>query len=415
MRILVVTNFYPPHHIGGYELRCEDVVHGLRDRGHDLSVLTSKHGLRRPETTAGVHRQLHLGGLSTLPDGGLLGAATVEFLDHRTLNGMICRLKPQLISIWNLAGLADSVLTTIQQLKIPAVYDISDDWLIKKLHKNVWRRKSKTGIRRVSKTLLRLLLKLGLPYSILQSPDDFRPHACYFTSKALKQLYLSWGFPLATAPVIYCGIALDKYISRERKDLNSQIKLLFVGQLERQKGTHTALQAFANLVNCRGVKGARITIVGTGRDQDYDRLLRDTVVRANLQDRVEFLGKVPRDAMPRIYNSHDILIFPSIVEEAFSLTLLEAMASGLAVVGTATGGSKEILIDEWNSLTFRPGDTDQLTTQLERLMASDELRQHLSQNALKTVRPRFDITYMVDQIEEVFKEAISESMTGLGL
>ena len=415
MRILTVSNFYPPHHIGGYELRCEDVVHGLRDRGHDVSVLTSKHGLRRPETTAGVHRQLHLGGLSTLPGGGLLGAAMVEYLDHRTLNAMICRFNPQLISIWNLAGLADTLLTTIQQLKIPAVYDISDDWLIKKLHKNVWRRKSPRRSRRVGKTLLRLLLKLGLPYSILPSPDDFELHACYFTSKALKELYLSWGFPLATAPVIYCGIPLDRYISRERKDLNSPIKLLFVGQLEKQKGTHTALQALAELVNCTGVKSATLTIAGTGRDQDYDRLLRDFVVGANLRDRVQFLGRVPRDAMPRIYDSHDILIFPSIVEEAFSLTLLEAMASGLAVVATATGGSKEILIDEWNSLIFRPEDADQLTTQLERLIASDELRQYLSQNALKTVRPRFDITYMVDQIEEVFKDAISESMMGLAL
>ena len=41
MKILVVSNFYPPHHIGGYELGCRDVVEKLRARGHTLRVLTS--------------------------------------------------------------------------------------------------------------------------------------------------------------------------------------------------------------------------------------------------------------------------------------------------------------------------------------------------------------------------------------
>jgi len=45
VKILVVTNLYPPHYIGGYELRCEVAVKALRARGHDVAVLTSNHGV----------------------------------------------------------------------------------------------------------------------------------------------------------------------------------------------------------------------------------------------------------------------------------------------------------------------------------------------------------------------------------
>ncbi len=415
MRILAVSNFYPPHYVGGYELGCKDVVDGLRGRGHEVSVLTSSHGVRGLETEAGVYRRLHLGGLSTLPQGSLLRAVAVEFWDHRFLDRLILELRPQVISVWNLAGLADSLLVTIQRFKIPAVYDISDDWLIKKLHKNLWTRRSASRTKRVGKVGLWLLLRLLLPQSILPSPSSFEPRHCYFTSRSLKEQYLSWGFSVADARVIYCGVALEEYAPRNEEASDNDINLLYVGQLEKQKGTHTALKALAKLVNSRGVKGARLSIVGTGRDPEYGKCLRDMVIDANLQGHVEFLGKVPRENMSKTYNEHDILIFPSIVEEAFSLTLLEAMACGMAVVGTTTGGSKEVLIDGWNSLTFRAEDADQLAMQVERLIANDELRQQLSQNALKTVQSRFDVYRMVDQIEDLFKEAMSENMRQVAL
>lgn len=411
MRVLAVSNLYPPSYVGGYELRCKDVVDRLRGRGHEVSILTSRYGTRRPETEASIHRRLHLGGLSTLPHGSLLGAMAVEFWDHRFLNRLVRELRPQVISVWNLAGLADSLLVNMQGLGIPLVYDISDDWLMKKLRKNLWARRSASRIRTAGKAGLRLLLWLLLPESILPDPGSFRPRHCYFTSKALKEQYLSWGFSVADARVIYCGVPLDKYAPGAEKASGDRISLLYVGQLERHKGVHTALQAVAKLLNKKGRNSARLTIVGAGKDRQYDQCLTQMVIDANIEGHVEFFGKVPRDNMPKIYNEHDILIFPSIVEEAFSLTLLEAMACGLAVVATTTGGSKEILVDGWNSLTFRAEHPDELAAQIERLIENEGLRQYLSENAVETVKARFDITHMVDQIEDLFIDAITQRMT----
>jgi glycogen(starch) synthase len=411
MRILALSNYYPPHHIGGYELGCKDVVSGLVERGHEVSVLTSTHGVGEPHTSAGVHRRLHSGGLSTLPKSNLLEAVTVELRDHRILTRLVSQLKPQLISVWNLGGLADSLTGTIQRLEIPAIYHLSDGWLIDKLHRNLWRRVSQTRSKQVGKDVLRLMLGLLLPESLLPDPGDLGLRHCHFTSKALKEQYLGCGFPLSSGSVIYWGIPLDAYVPGNRAGPNNDVKLLFVGQLEKQKGVHTALQAVAKLVKKRGVKSPRLTIVGAGKDREYYQRLTQLVIDSNINGRVEFLGKVPRDDLPEIYNEHDILIFPSVVEEAFPLTLLEAMACGLAVVATTTGGSKEILVDGWNSLTFRAEHPDELAARLERVIENERLRQYVSENAVETVKSRFDITHMVDQIEELFMDAITQPMT----
>jgi hypothetical protein len=58
MRILVLTNFYPPHYVGGYELGCRDVVEGLRARGHQVAVLTSTYKVYKPRGGQGVYRWL---------------------------------------------------------------------------------------------------------------------------------------------------------------------------------------------------------------------------------------------------------------------------------------------------------------------------------------------------------------------
>src|SRR5215212_3273863 len=58
LRVVVVTNYYPPYFIGGYELGCRDVVEALKSRGHQVRVLTSTYGVNRPEHSGDVYRWL---------------------------------------------------------------------------------------------------------------------------------------------------------------------------------------------------------------------------------------------------------------------------------------------------------------------------------------------------------------------
>src|SRR5205814_8135957 len=62
VKILVLTNLYPPHHAGTYDLRCQSVTELLQLRGHSLLVLTSNHGLNSEQRDGEIHRRLLLNG-----------------------------------------------------------------------------------------------------------------------------------------------------------------------------------------------------------------------------------------------------------------------------------------------------------------------------------------------------------------
>src|SRR5207244_967898 len=111
---------------------------------------------------------------------------------------------------------------------------------------------------------------------------------------------------------------------------------------------------------------------------EYSDSLQNTASVQGIGSQVKFLGMIQNDELPKVYQEHDVLVFPSICDEGFPVTLIEAMACGIAVIGTITGGSSEILEDGLNSLTFPPGDSIALADHLSRLIDYPELAQSLA-------------------------------------
>src|SRR6185312_5590282 len=102
MKILVVTNLYPPQHVGGYELGCRDVVEKLRGRGHEVRVLTSdfRNGnTENPLAEKDIERALQFNfGLSSAPHD--------KRAECRKLSGVIRQFSPDVVYFWNQAGLS---------------------------------------------------------------------------------------------------------------------------------------------------------------------------------------------------------------------------------------------------------------------------------------------------------------------
>jgi glycosyltransferase involved in cell wall biosynthesis len=111
--------------------------------------------------------------------------------------------------------------------------------------------------------------------------------------------------------------------------------------------------------------------------------------------------------MPAILQQFDILIFPSIYEEPLARMTQEAMLSGLVVVGTTTGGTKEILRDGETGFTFAPEDADGLAVQVNRLLADPELRCRMAQAGQQTVLENFTLDKMVNEIEEYLVDCLA--------
>src|SRR5262245_48617707 len=130
MRILIVSNFYPPHFVGGYELGCSAVAQALEARGHHVAVLTSCHGVGRPVSEGDVHRWLYP---ASLVDARHSRTTSWRNLTREVANQFafdrICRLQaPDVVYFWNLAKIPISLALRAES-RGAVCYYVSDPWL----------------------------------------------------------------------------------------------------------------------------------------------------------------------------------------------------------------------------------------------------------------------------------------------
>lgn len=151
----------------------------------------------------------------------------------------------------------------------------------------------------------------------------------------------------------------------------------YIGRLAPEKRIDLVLDAF-RLLRARAPRDLALWVVGDGPDADR--------LRARAPDGTRFLGAHRGSALAELYASADILAFPSSTE-TFGNVVLEAMASGLAVVAPDTGPTLE-LTPLGSALTFRAGSAAALAQELERLVSDPILRRALGLSARATAMER---------------------------
>lgn len=399
MKILVVSNVYPPHFIGGYELGCRDVVDRLRRRGHEVRVLTERAGDN--PSPGHVERRLVRGG-DPRPGDPLLRIlgriVRKEWINQRTFRRSVRSFRPDVIYVWNPLGTSLSLVTLAERAAPAAHYYVSDHWLAEAPWGDPWlqiffQRKGERHRERWVRRLIRFIAGLLRLTTSWQSPAS----RLQFTSGFLLEEARAVGRAPNGSTVVHWGIDLASFPFPPERGAGDSPRILFVGQLERHKGVHTAIEALHHLRQSH--PEATLDIIGSATDPAYRRDLEERVAERELMTAVSFRGRLPRDTVRRELARFDLLVFPSEWEEPFSLTLLEAMASGLPVVTTLTGGTSEIAEPERNVLSFSPGDARGCARQAGRLLEDESLRRRLRNEARQRVRGAFDLSRMVERIE----------------
>ncbi|AAC06809.1 glycosyltransferase [Aquifex aeolicus] len=155
-----------------------------------------------------------------------------------------------------------------------------------------------------------------------------------FVSKYQKKLYEE--LDSFCVKVIYNGIPDYFFVSEKRKLRNPRNRILTVSRLDKDKNPEFALKCVAEISKEVPVE---YTIVGEGNEKEkLEKLARKLGIKAN------FLGFVPREELPELYLSHDVLLNTS-KTETFGLSFAEAMATGMPVIALKEGSAPEIVGD----------------------------------------------------------------------
>lgn len=407
MKILVISNYYPPYFIGGYELGCKDIVDGLRDLGHDVNVLTSTYGVNQSQVEGHVHRRL-IAWLTVTPPVGKFArwrkVVENEIKNQSVLKEVIGQFRPDLIYIWNIGFTSLSLATEAERTGIPVCYYISDLWPTRWNSDAAYAmlRNRRGLIRRAMSGLVRAVLYL-IGARIPIGPPTLAFAQC--TSEYIRRQVLTAGYTPKHDWVIRWAVNLAQFPQAAIKWPPKRI--LYVGTLSEFKGVHTALAGFAKVANSAVGSEIELSLVGGTIQPEYVTRLRRMAVDLGVANRVSFIGQFPREDLPRIYADHDVLLFPSEWEEPFSITLIEAMASGLAVVATTTGGTPEIVVPRQNGLAFPAGDSVACSDRLALLLTDRELYHSIRQEARRIVESQFGWDRMICQIMDSLKEIVS--------
>lgn len=175
---------------------------------------------------------------------------------------------------------------------------------------------------------------------------------------------------------------------------DNTIRIIFARRMQIYRGTrlfaHTAKRILGEFNNIK------LTIAGDGPDEQYIKEYLGT------DSRIQYITYESTMSL-QIHQDQDIAVVPTTGSEGTSLSLLEAMACGCAVICTNVGGMTNIVINEHNGLMIEPKE-EKLYQALRTLITNTSLRHKLSQQAAQTVKDSFTLTTWKNNWSEIIRE-----------
>ena len=414
--ILVVANVYPPHFIGGAELVAHRHACIMRDAGHRVIVLA---GEARP--TGARHSVLQ-----DTYEGLQVHRVQLEAVDYssdfvsfhhpeveRYFASLLALHRPNVVHFHNLNGLSTGIISQAARAGAVTVLTAHDYWGF--CHRNtLLLRSGRLCTDRTACADCQMYIHDGRGCTIpMRMRNDFI--ALQFRaldriicpSAYLAAAYIESGLvsPARTV-VLHNGADIRRLSGIRRKPSKGPVRFAYIGNIGLHKGVVTLLEAFAQL--CRNGKSATLSIVGEGEQREA---LQRMAGALGIASRVRFTGKVDNRHVERIYKKVDVLVIPSIWPENQPVTIMEAMATGTAVIASRIGGIPEFVEDRKSGLLFDPGNATDLAMRMQELIELPAMRQAYATYAWQAIREE---TYerQAARVLAVYDEAVAARTAG---
>jgi phosphatidylinositol alpha-mannosyltransferase len=370
VRIGIVSQSYYPRY-GGVTEHVHHTALELRERGHDVTIVTSRFRQGEAENAPGVVR---IGYNIMIPFNG-------AFVDL----AIGLRLKAQLRSLMraydvDLVHVHAPLVPTLPLLAVQA----AECPIVGTFHTTGGRSRL---LEWIGGTLQPIVGRLSARIAVSHTAREYA--ARYFPGEY---------------HVIPNGVDIDRFHPRvapiERWRDPEHENILFVGRLDPRKGVQLLLDCMPEVIE-RTRGRARLLLVG----DSYLRLKYEASVPGAMRKHIHFIGHVPSHELPRWYATGDVFVSPASGNESFGIVLLEAMSAGRAVVASDIPGYRSVVTPEVNGVMFPPGDRAALARTLARLVNDPERRVVLGSRgrarALEFAWPR-----VTDRLEAVYREAM---------
>ena len=385
MKILTLSNLYPPDIIGGYEVACRQVVEGLIDRGHDVLVLTS--APRQPvDRVEHVDRRLRLADEWNANAMGfysithLTTHAHSRFIDAHNVHELldvIVTFDPDVAYLGNLAGIGGlGLLATLQQSSIPWCWQLGD----------------------------------CIPTRLCSSRNGLIPELADDFSRRFHGTYIAVSHQVR-GEIESSGIALRGRVERlpywvtgERPAERSyfkpghKLRVMAAGAINRDKGIDILIEAIARLRD-EGIDAIEVDLYG----KVGDATLTEMIPKLDLGDRVRMMGPRPHTELLRLYEQYDVFAFPTQSREPFGIVALEAASRGCVPVVTSDCGFAE-WFEHGVHVLKADRDADSLAEAIGAIAAGDIELEPIANRGLDLVWNDFHLDSVLPQLEAILEE-----------
>ena len=232
------------------------------------------------------------------------------------------------------------------------------------------------------------------------------------SEKTKKSLTVGKKSLLKKTTVIYNGVDLSVFnpyrlndFSKDKlnlNNLNNKIVIGVIAVLEKYKGHIYLFHAIEQLKQ-NGVVNFICLVIGDGRGKSN---LIKYIKNENLEELILFLGH--RKDIPELLKITDILIIPSIEQEAFPRVAIEAMAMEVPVVCTNFGGLPEAVVDGETGIVVPCEDADNLYKAIKYLIESPEVRKKMGECGRKRVKGKFNVNNNVRMTERLYLDVLKD-------
>ena len=384
LRMITVSNYYPPNTMGGAEIIAHHQLKALEAEklatGIAFSLDTTE---SRRYGDVSMEKWDGITVIRVSVDSRQSDPAGITFYNpdinevFRELCGMI---RPEVVHIHNLINMSLGIVDIARENGAKIVFTLHDNWGFcykntmldneGKLCEDPFRCERCREVFETKEWRIPMAVRWDWFRRTIEKADAF-----ISPSEYLARSYIRAGFDAWKTHVLWNGIDYAIYAGTERVP-SDEVRITYAGYFGSHKGVEVLIRAVASNKD----RKIRLNLVGNGAEEPHYRRLAGEL---GIGDRIRYWGRVPNEEMAKVFRETDIYCLPSVWPENQPVSITEAMASGVPVIASNLGGSRELVQDGVTGYLAEAGNAEDLAAKIRAMCDDAEMREQMGQAGQK--------------------------------